>query len=387
MKRSIPDHVSEALAHGIDRRGTSSSKWEKYAGRSILPFWVADMDLPTAPFVIEAVEARLSHPVLGYTSTPEDAIAAFQGWVARHCGWQVHPDWLVWLPGVVPGFNVAARAFGGSRVVVPTPVYPPFLRVAAKAGLAETRSPLVRQSNRWEMDFDHLGAALDATSALMFCNPHNPTGRIYRQGELDRVAELVLASGALLVSDEIHCGILLAKERRHRSVAGLDPELARRSITLHAPTKAYNMPGLGIAVAVIPDPELRARYESAMYGLVSGVSPLAYAAATAAWNDQSDWLPSVNAYLAANARTVEDAVQALDGLEVTPVEATCLAWIDATALGHSSPATWLEGHGIGLSPGEDFGGRGFARFNFGCGEAMLAEGLRRLREAVLTEPA
>lgn len=381
MDRSILSPISKALANGIDRRGTSSSKWEKYAGRDILPFWVADMDLPTAPFVIEAVAARLAHPVLGYTTTPEDAIAAFQGWVARHCGWQVHRDWLVWLPGVVPGFNVAARAFGGSRVVVPTPVYPPFLRVAANAGLAETRSPLARQRGRWEMDFDHLCAALDASSALMLCNPHNPTGRIYGQDELERVAELVLSSGALLVSDEIHCGILLAKERRHRSVAGLDPELARRSITLHAPTKAYNMPGLGVAVAVIPDPELRARYESAMHGFVAGVSPLAYAAATAAWNDQSDWLASVNAYLAGNARTVEDAVRAL-GLEVTPVEATCLAWIDATALGHDSPATWLEGHGIGLSPGEDFGAPGFARFNFGCGEAMLAEGLRRLNEAL-----
>lgn len=381
MNRSNPGHV-KALADGIDRRGTSSSKWEKYAGRDILPFWVADMDLPTAPFVIEAVAARLAHPVLGYTTTPEDAIAAFQGWVARHCGWRVHRDWLVWLPGVVPGFNVAARAFGGSRVVVPTPVYPPFLRVAANAGLVETRSPLARQTGRWEMDFDHLATALDASSALMFCNPHNPTGRIYGQDELERVGELVLSSGALLVSDEIHCGILLAKERRHRSVAGLDPELARRSITLHAPTKAYNMPGLGVAVAVIPDPELRARYESAMHGFVSGVSPLAYAAATAAWNDQSDWLASVNDYLAGNARTVEDAVQALDGLEVAPVEATCLAWIDATALGHDSPAHWLESHGIGLSPGEDFGAPGFARFNFGCGEAMLAEGLRRLNEAV-----
>ena len=381
MNRSIPSLIGKALADGIDRRGTSSSKWEKYAGRDILPFWVADMDLPTAPFVIEAVETRLAHPVLGYTTTPEDAIAAFQGWVARHCGWQVHRDWLVWLPGVVPGFNVAARAFGGSRVVVPTPVYPPFLRVAANAGLAETRSPLARQTGRWEMDFDHLAAALEASSALMFCNPHNPTGRIYGQDELELVAELVLSSGALLVSDEIHCGILLAKERRHRSVAGLDPELARRSITLHAPTKAYNMPGLGVAVAVIPDAELRARYESAMHGFVSGVSPLAYAAATAAWNDQSDWLGSVNAYLASNARTVVDAVRAL-GLEVTPVEATCLAWIDATALGHDSPATWLESHGIGLSPGEDFGAPGFARFNFGCGEAMLAEGLRRLNEAL-----
>lgn len=379
MKRSI-------LAGGIDRRGTSSSKWEKYAGRDILPFWVADMDLPTAPFVIEAVQARLEHPVLGYTTAPDETVAAFVEWAQWHCGWQVHPDWLVWLPGVVPGFNVAARAFGGTRAVVPTPVYPPFLRVAVNAGLEERRSPLVRRHGRWEMDFDDLAAALGEGSALMFCNPHNPTGRIYERSELERVAEVVLSSGALLVSDEIHCGILLDKRRRHFSVAGFDAELAQRSITLHAPTKAYNMPGLGVAVAVIPDPELRARFEWTMQGLVGSVSPLAYAAATAAWNDRSDWLSSVNAYLAGNARKVEDAARALDGLAVTPVEATCLAWIDATPLGHDSPATWLEDHGLGLSPGEDFGAPGFARFNFGCGEAMLAEGLRRLRKAVQPEP-
>ena len=375
------------FAGGIDRQGTSSSKWERYAGRDILPFWVADMDLPTAPFVIEAVQARLEHPVLGYTTAPEEAIDAFLGWVEWHCGWKVHPDWLVWLPGVVPGFNVAARAFGGSRVAVPTPVYPPFLRVAVNAGVEEVRSPLARRGNRWEMDFDHLAASLNDSSALMFCNPHNPTGRIYEQSELERVAEVTLASGALLVSDEIHCGILLDEDRPHFSVAGFDPDLAQRSITLHAPTKAYNMPGLGVAVAVIPDPELRASFEWSMQGLVASVSPLAYAAATAAWNDRSDWLATVNAFLADNARTIEDTVRTLPGLTATPVEATCLAWIDATALGHDSPASWLENHGLGLSPGEDFGAPGFARFNFGCGEAMLAEGLRRLQKSVQSETA
>ena len=139
----------------------------------------------------------------------------------------------------------------------------------------------------------------------MFCNPHNPTGRIYRQSELDRVAQLALSSGAVLVSDEIHCGILLDAEREHVSIAGIDPDLSRQTITLYAPTKAYNMPGLGVAAAVIPDRDLRDRYEQAMHGFVSGVSPLAYAAATAAWNDQSGWLPTVNAFLKRNAGKVE----------------------------------------------------------------------------------
>lgn len=368
---------------GIDRRGTSSSKWEKYAGTDILPFWVADMDLPTAPFVIDAVRRRLEHPVLGYTKTPPATVDAFLDWLRRRCGWRAEAEWLVWLPGVVPGFNVAARAFGGRRAVVPTPVYPPFLRVAANSSLEEARSPLALAGDRWEMDFDDLAAKLVPDAALMFCNPHNPTGRCYGRAELERLGEVVLAGGGIVVSDEIHCGILLDADRRHLSVAGMDPELARRSVSLYSPTKAYNMPGLGVAVAVIPDPELRARYDAARDGFVSGVSPLAYAAATAAWNDRSDWLPNVNAFLRANADRVTARVGAMEGVRTTPVEATCLSWIDATSLAApGSPASFLQRHGIGLSPGEDFGAPGFVRFNFGCSEGLLEEGLNRLETAV-----
>ena len=369
----------------VDRSGTYSAKWQKYAGRDVLPFWVADMDLPTAPFVIDAVRERLAHPILGYTRTPEPAVRAFVDWARRSYGWHVREDWLVWIPGVVPGFNVAARALKdrGDDIVIPAPVYPPFLRVPRQAELRGVVSPLVREAGRWVMDFGHLAANITpATAAVLFCNPHNPTGRVYEHHELARLAALVLASDAVLISDEIHCPLILDSAGRHIPVASLDIAIEARTISLFAPTKAYNFPGVGVAVAVIPDAALRERFEEYGKGLLSGVSPLAYAAATAAFNDQSEWLREQNAFLADNAETFTQAVATLEGVATTHVEGTYLAWLDLRALDLPNPAAWFEAFGLGLSDGVEFGAPGFLRFNLGCSRSMLDAGIERLRRAV-----
>ena len=369
----------------VDRSGTYSEKWEKYAGRDVLPFWVADMDLPTAPFVLDAVRERLRHPILGYTRTPEPAVQAFVDWVGRSYGWQVREDWLVWIPGVVPGFNVAARALGdlGDDIVIPAPVYPPFLRVPRQAQLRGVVSPLQRESDRWVMDFDHLEANVaPTTAAVLFCNPHNPTGRVYDRDELDRLAGLVLARDTVLISDEIHCPLILDTSCRHIPIASLGPEIEARTISLFAPTKAYNFPGVGGAVAVIPDAGLRERFEDVGKGLLGGVSPLAYAAATAAFNDRSDWLGEQNAFLASNADHFARTVASIEGIATTRVEGTYLAWLDVRALELPNPAAWFEAFGLGLSDGVDFGAPGFLRFNLGCSREMLDAGIERLQRAV-----
>lgn len=370
---------------GVDRRGTYSEKWEKYAGSDVLPFWVADMDLPTPPFVLDAVRERLEHPVLGYTRTPEPAMQAFVDWLSRTYGWQVQEDWLVWIPGVVPGFNVAARALNdrGADLVIPAPVYHPFLRVATQAGLREVRSPLIRAGQRWVMDFEHLEKSVTrATAAVLFCNPQNPTGRVYDLDELERLAALVVANDTVLISDEIHCPLILDAYRRHIPIARLDPAIEARTITLFAPTKAYNFPGLGVAVAVIPDPAMRERFETVGKGLLTSVSPLAYAAASAAFNDRSTWLAEMNAFLAGNARVFEDAVAGIEGVETTHVEGTYLAWLDLTALDLPDPAAWFEAFGLGLSDGADFGAPGYLRFNLGCARSLLDAGIERLVRGV-----
>ncbi len=369
----------------IDRRGTSSEKWDKYAGRDILPLWVADMDLPTAPFVLDAVRERLEHPILGYTAPPARMGEAFVAWLHGRYGWRVHEDWLVWIPGVVPGFNVAARAVSnvGDDLVIPAPVYGPMLNVPGNVGLRGVISPLVLNHGRWEMDIDDLAARTSAESAaLLFCNPQNPTGRVYDRAELEALAEVALRTDTVVISDEIHCPVLLDAGKRHVPIASLDPAIAARSISLFAPTKAFNFPGLSAAVAVIPDPTLRAGYESVGDGLISTHSPLAFAALTAAFEDDSDWLAEQNAFLAGNAQTLERAVDALDGIRTTHVEGTYLAWLDVSALALADAAATFEDYGLGLHAGEAFGGPGHVRFNFGCPRSILDQAIERLGRAV-----
>lgn len=368
----------------IDRRGTSSEKWEKYAGRDILPLWVADMDLPTAPFVLDAVRERLEHPILGYTAPPARMAEAFVAWLQRRYGWRVEDEWLVWLPGVVPGFNVAARAAAteGHDLVIPAPVYGPILKVPDNVGLRGVVSSLVLNRDRWEMDIDELAAKMSAASAaFLFCNPQNPSGRVYDRDELAAVAELALRNDAVLISDEIHCPIMLDDTKRHVPIASLGREVEARSISLFSPTKAFNFPGLNAAVAVIPDRALRERYELVGTGLISVHAPLAFAALTAAFEDDTDWLDEQNAFLAGNARRLGAAVADIDGIRTTTVEGTYLAWLDVSALGLADAAAAFEDQGLGLHAGEEFGGPGFLRLNFGCPRSTLNQAIERLAGA------
>ena len=368
----------------LDRQGTSSEKWEKYAGRDVLPLWVADMDLPTAPFVLDAVRERLDHPILGYTAPPARMVEAFVAWLHRCYGWRVDEEWLVWIPGVVPGFNVAARAVATDALdlVVPAPVYGPILKVPANFGLRGVVSSMALNRGRWEMDMDDLAARMSsATAAILFCNPQNPTGRVYDRDELEAVAELALRNDAALISDEIHCPIVLAQTKRHVPIASLGPEIEARSISLFAPTKAFNFPGLNAAVAVIPDQALRERYELVGTGLISVHAPLAFAALTAAFEDDSGWLDEQNAFLARNRAPSGGRGRRHRRHPDTTVEGTYLAWLDVSALGLPDAAAAFEEHGLGLHAGEEFGGPGFLRFNFGCPRSTLEQAIGRLAKA------
>ena len=365
----------------IDRTNTSSSKWDKYAGRDVLPFWVADMDFAMPSFIRAAIAERLAHPVLGYTRTPDAAVQAFQNWLERCYGWEVPEEWLVWIPGVVTGFNLAARAVAepGGSVLIPTPVYYPFLSTPRHAGQDSIEVPLVRDGERWAMDFDAMSAACrNGTRLFMLSNPQNPTGRAYTEEELSELAAFCLRHDLYLCSDEIHASIILAPEARHIPIAAIAPEIAERTISLYAATKTYNIPGLGCAVAVIADARLRRDFRRAMGGLVPGIGPLAYAASTAAFADASDWTTRLIDYLRGNHQRVREVV----GERMTPVEATYLAWIDLTDLDFADPAARLEAFGIGLSEGADFGGAGYVRFNFACPRSLLDRGLARFRDAL-----
>ena len=365
----------------IDRRGTFSAKWDKYQGRDVLPFWVADMDFSAPQFLLDALAERVRHGILGYTRTPEPLVAAFCEWMRRNHGWQVAEEWLVWIPGVVPGLNLAAMAAAepNGAILIPTPIYYPFLAVPGNAGQRLIQAPMRRDGQRWVTDLEAMQAAADRhTRLLMIANPQNPTGRVFTKAELEAIADFAERRDLLICSDEIHCSILLDRQARHLPIASLHPSVAVRSISLYAATKAYNVPGLSCAIAVIPNAGLRHRFQQASRGLTPFIGPLAYAASTAAFGDQSGWLERLLDYLRGNHQLVLDAL----GDRMTPVEGTYLAWLDVRDLGLRDPAAHFEEHGLGLSDGTDFAGPGYLRFNFGCPRALLKEGLARFAAGV-----
>jgi len=402
----------------IVRTGSDSIKWGKYAGRDVprwpkaisfgagdffqgvIPLWVADMDFAAPPAVLDALQRRIEHGVFGYCAPWPSLNDAVLAHLSSEYGWRIEADWLVWLPGLVTGINVACRAVGGpdSEVFTATPIYPPFLSSPRFSQRRVVSAPLVRRDGAWAWDFDALEAALSpATRLFLLCHPHNPVGRLWREDELQRIAEIAERHDLIVCSDEIHCGLVLDPQLRHRPFAAISPEAAQRSITLMAPSKTFNIPGLGSAFAVIPDAALRRVFRAAMQGIVPDVTVLGLAATEAAFRHAGAWHAALLEYLRANRDRVEERIAALPGLAMTHVEATYLAWIDATELCRmrslEHPQRFFEQAGVGLSDGADFGrgprgqrndGSSFVRLNFGCPRALLDSALDRMQAAVTT---
>ena len=373
----------------VERRGTASYKWDRY-GPDVLPFWVADMDLPAPPAVVAALEARAAHGVYGYSLVPDSLTAAVRQHLLSRYDWDVAAEWLVWLPGVVPALNLACRAFAaaGETVLTVVPAYPPFLAAPGLQGRQLATAPARLANGRWELPLDELEAAVTPqTRVLLYCHPHNPLGRIWSAAEVAGVVELCRRRELVLVSDEIHCDLLLEPVRHVPSVlaAAGAPEL---TVTLMAPSKTFNLPGLNFAFAVIPDTGLRRRFTAAGAGLLPFPGCFAIAAAEAAYRQGGDWLAGLVAYLRGNAERVETFVASeLPGVTTTHVEATYLAWLDAREwrASHSGEDPVQAGlrAGVALSEGAAFGAApGFARLNLGCPRGMLDEGLRRLKVAL-----
>lgn len=366
----------------IDRRGSDSLKWGRYAGRDILPLWVADMDFAAPPAVLAALHRRIEHGVFGYGGPWPSLTASVLAHLQSEYGWTIEPDWLIWLPGLVTGLNVACRAVDGA-VLTATPIYPPFLGAPHGAGRTLHRVELAREGHRWHWDMAAMQQATTAATRLfLLCHPHNPVGRCWSRDELLALADYAERHDLVVCSDEIHCGLILDPDKRHIPFASLSPEIAQRSITLMAPSKTFNIPGLGCAFAVIPNPALRRLFERAMHGIVPHVNVLGLTACEAAFRDGADWHRDLIAYLRGNRDRVASTMARLPGVSLAPVEATYLAWIDVRDLRLANPAAHFEAHGIGLSDGADFGAPGWLRLNFGCPRTTLDAALARFEQAV-----
>lgn len=367
----------------IDRRHSDSLKWHKYGDRDVLPLWVADSDFRSPPSVIEAIKQRAEHGVFGYGATPTGLIDITLSRLAQRYNWQIEPDWIVMLPGVVCGLNLSVRAFTetGESTVSPTPIYPPFRGAARLADRAQVHLPLRLQDDRWVMDLD-ASAMQGNERLLMLCNPQNPGGTVYRRDELEAQLAFAQQHDLIVCSDEIHCDLLLSPGAQHFPFASLSEDAAQRSISLISPSKTFNIAGLGASMAIIPNPELRARFKRVREGIVPGVDILALVAAEAAWRDGDEWLAAQLDYLRANRDWLVAQVNALPELQMAAPEATYLGWIDASKLDVASPMDYFEQHGLGFSPGHDFGDNNFVRFNFGCTRATLEQAVARLQQAV-----
>ncbi|UCF91924.1 MAG: PatB family C-S lyase [Desulfobacterales bacterium] len=370
----------------VDRRNTASEKWDKYKGRDIIPLWVADMDFRSPPAIIRALQQRVAHGVFGYTRVSEKLNEVIRTMLQTEYNWAVHPEWLVWLPGLVTGLNVTCRAVGedGDDVMTAVPVYPPFLSAPGHARRNLIKVPLKETDNRWEFDFERLEQAITPrTRIFILCNPHNPVGRVFTRGELARLAAICDRHDLIICSDEIHCGLILDPDKAHIPTAALGTAIAQRTITLMAPSKTFNTPGLGCAFAVIPDNDLRRRFKEAMAGIVPMINPFGYTATEVAFRgDCADWQTALLDYLRDNRHAVAQAVARMPTLSMAPVEATYLAWIDMRAAGIDQPVRFFEEAGVGLQDGIEFDGPGFVRLNFGCARTLLEKALERMAAAM-----
>lgn len=375
----------------IERRSTDSIKWN-WCEEDELPMWVADMDFRCPDPVIAALQTRVAHGIFGYGSAPSELREVIVARLSALYDWQVAPEAVVFLPGVVVGFNLTAQALTrpGDALLIQTPVYPPFFSTAADAGLRQDSVELTQRPDcSYEIDFDRFESAFSPrTGMFLLCNPHNPVGRVFRQDELERIALACMRHRVPICSDEIHCDLVF-EGNVHRPIASLDPEIAAQSVTLMAPSKTYNIPGLGCSFAVIPDAALRARVKAGQRGIVGHVNVLGYTAALAAYRDSDPWLKAVLAYLEANRDYVVRFVREhLPGIRVGTPEGTYLAWLDCRQAGiPGNPYEFFRARArVMLNDGETFGpgGEGFVRLNFGAPRELLAEGLERMRVALST---
>lgn len=373
----------------IDRRNTQATKWRTY-DKDVLPFWVADIDVKSPPGVIEAMQQRIRHGVFGYETSPYELKEEIVAWLKKQHSWSIDCDSIIFLPGVVPGFNWAVRQFltPMDGLLIQTPVYSHILHAASACGVQNRISPLQKdEKNYYRINFEDFKKQLEENVKMfLLCNPHNPVGRVYHQKELEIIAELCMRNDTLICSDEIHADLVFSGHK-HIPIASLSPEIAACTISLFAPSKTFNIAGLKCAYAVIPNPKLRRQFINKMGELLGGVNILGYTAALAAYKTGKSWLEKLLVHLQNNLDILTSYLnQYIPQIRVTPTEGTYLAWLDCNQLSlpQNPYAFFLEEARVALTDGKDFGdnGENFVRLNFGCPQSILLEGLERMKNAI-----
>lgn len=373
----------------VNRRGTNCVKWDVENEDGIIPMWVADMDFPAAPAIRKAVEARAKHGVYGYTIVPDSYYRAITSWFKRRHGWTIDKEWIIYTTGVIPAISAAIKALTmpGEQVLIQTPVYNCFFSSIKNQGCQILENPLKRNGNSYVVDWDDFErkCADEKTTVFLLCNPHNPSGRVWTEAELARMNEICLRHRVAVVSDEIHCELVMPGNK-FTPFAAVNEDCKTNGVTLNSPTKNFNIAGLQIANIVCANPVWRRRIDRAINIFeVCDVNPFGPVALEAAYNDSENWMDELNEYLFANYQLLCDTfAKELPQYEVMRLEGTYLVWVDVRPSGLSSDEVaekLLKEGKVQVNSGTMYGqttGEGYVRINIACPRATLIEGLKRM---------
>lgn len=390
--------------HVWERKNTDSAKWgsleRTFGSDDVIPMWVADMDFPVAQPILEALHERVEHPFYGYTYPDSSVIESVVERAKKKFEWEIDPEWVVYTPGVIPALNVAVRSVThpGDGIVLQEPAYFPFFSAVKTSGCYMENNQVMSIGHRYEMDYDDLVSKFsiqpgargpNRNKAIIFCNPHNPIGRLWTRDEIARMGEIVIGNGGVVIADEIHCEILM-KGYKHTPFASISEEFAQNSITCMSPSKTFNLPGLEISTIIIPNKKLRDDFTGIRTGILPNPNLFGYVALEAGYRYGDEWLEQVLDYLQDNLDYIKDFVEErIPKIKVTEHQGTYLLWLDFRALGldNDSLRTFMrEKAKVGLNDGYTFGesGSGFLRMNIACPRSILEEALTRIETAVNT---
>lgn len=378
------------------RENTASIKYdmrrEYFGSEDVLPLWVADMDYATPDFIIDAIRARLEHPILGYSTRSDNYYQSIINWMKDRHGWNVKKGWISFSPGVVPAIALCIQAFTqpGDKIIVQSPVYFPFFTTVTNSGRQLIDNPLKYEHGHYTMDIDHLAEQIDSrTRMILLCSPHNPVGRVWSKAELSQLGTLCVKHNILIVSDEIHSD-LVYPPFKHTPIANISHELAKNIITLLAPSKTFNIPGLATSSVICSNRNLIERYNNLIQDthLKMG-NVLGAVASEAAYTYGQDWLDEMLVYTKDNINFVHEyLVEHIPQIKAVHPEATYLLWLDCHDLGLTDDQLnelLVKEAKVALSPGWLFGkdsGSGFVRLNVAAPRSTLKDALQRIEKAV-----
>lgn len=392
--------MPEIFDRPVLRENTCSVKFDArkavFGREDVIPLWVADMDFAAPEAVTQALGQRARHPVYGYTLFPESLYTSITDWFQSRHGWAIEREWLLMAPGVVPSLHAAALAFAGEGegVIIQPPVYPPFFSSVQKTGRVVIENPLEQVDGRYQMNLAHLEACAsrDDARVLLLCSPHNPVGRVWTEGELRAVLAIARRHDLVVLSDEIHCDLIYPDGPAHHVLARLAVE-DDALVTAVAPSKSFNMPGLGLSALVVPNAKHRKALKEVFEAMhMNQCNPFSVAGFEAGYRHGGQWLDQLMAYLKDNRDYVIDYVrQHMPAVRVAEPEGTYLLWLDCRALDMEDAELkrfFVDQAGVGMNPGITFGGpgSGFMRMNIGCPRRVLETALAQIRQAMATLP-